>query len=636
MVTLTQAEYRERVHGGWLGQLIGGAVGAPLDGGKQTQEVTGYPEALARSPQGGPCAAPAQEGIDFQFAWLRALQGSGPKLGSQELALAWLRHLRHAHGEYPYAYANFCRDVPSPISGAFDNPFREGAGGLARSVLWGMVTPGDPERAASYAQQDASLDHAGAGVEGAMWLAAMASAAFVESEASRLIEVGLTLLLEEGRVARAVRDVARWHGEHAHWARTRDMLLRAYASEDVRDSTICAGLIALALLHGRGEFGQTLLTAANCGWSTGVACAAAGALLGITLGAGGIPADWRDAVRDEVLAGWGLVGLPSARSGAMVAEHTCEMGRLVVRSQCAGRVQVSEEPSEEASTLAPIEPSAQLRQLAMGSYVTSYRRGPLEIHIDYDGRPTVGYDVPRRLAIGLANVATRSLELQLRISAPSGFVVTTGSGAITVPESGTVSFMVTISAPQEHAQIAVVNPCTLFISVDDGSEHTVPITLLGEALWHAAGPYGDFEQAHAPEQPGILSGDAPLGEDGWQRLSVGEPAVNVLADLAGEKGTYYLGTDLFLPRKRRGRLRVACNDGTKVWLSGQEIFFQHEHRPVSPVSSDEFDVELREGWNRLVVKIAQCSARRFLSVALRDPQGQIVLEAVNTFPRPRS
>ncbi len=41
MVTLTQAEYRERVHGGWLGQLIGGAVGAPLDGRKQTQEGTG-------------------------------------------------------------------------------------------------------------------------------------------------------------------------------------------------------------------------------------------------------------------------------------------------------------------------------------------------------------------------------------------------------------------------------------------------------------------------------------------------------------------------------------------------------------------------------------------------------------------
>jgi hypothetical protein len=212
--------------------------------------------------------------------------------------------------------------------------------------------------------------------------------------------------------------------------------------------------------------------------------------------------------------------------------------------------------------------------------------------------------------------------------------VTTSSGTVTLPESGLVSFTVTISAPQEHAQIAIVNPCTLFLSLEDGSEFTVPIALVGEALWYAAGPYGDFEEAHAPEQPGILAGDMPLDAEGWQGLSVAEPAVNLLADLESEQGTHYLATDLFLPRERRARLRVACNDGTKVWLNGQQVFLQHEHRPVSPLSADEFEVALREGWNRLVIKMAQCSARRFLAAALRDLQGHLLLEALNNFPRP--
>jgi hypothetical protein len=88
-----------------------------------------------------------------------------------------------------------------------------------------------------------------------------------------------------------------------------------------------------------------------------------------------------------------------------------------------------------------------------------------------------------------------------------------------------------------------------------------------------------------------------------------------------------------MPRRRRGRLRVGCNDGTKVWLNGQEIFFQHEHRPVSPLSADEFEVELREGWNRLVVKMAQCSPRRFLSAALKNLDGQMLAEAANTIAR---
>jgi hypothetical protein len=227
----------------------------------------------------------------------------------------------------------------------------------------------------------------------------------------------------------------------------------------------------------------------------------------------------------------------------------------------------------------------------------------------------------------------RSLEVRARLSAPAGFVVTTTSDSITLAEGTTVSFLLTCSAPREHAQTAVVNPCTLFLSVDDGSEVTIPITLVGEALWYAAGPYGDFEEAHAPEQPGILSGDMPLEAEGWERLSVPEPMTNILADLEGEQGTYYLGTDISAPRAQRARLRLGCNDGTKVWLNGQEVFFQHEHRPVSPLSADEFEVELRDGWNRLVVKMAQCSPRRFLSLATKDSQGQMLIEAVNTMPR---
>jgi len=636
MVRLTRAEYRQRVYGGWLGKLIGAAVGAPGDGRRSAaggQGARQYLEALSRAPM------PAQEGSDFQLVWLRALERAGPKISLEELISAWLRHLAHGRGEYPYALANFRRELAPPASGAFENPFREGLGALARAELWGMVAPGDPERAAYYAYQDAMLDHAGAGVEAAIWLAGMASGAFAESQIPRLIEIGLGLVPEEGRVARAVRDVLRWHGDLAHWARTREMLLRAYSSEEVRDSAICAGLIALSLLDGRGDFERTLATAANCGGSTICTCGASGAVLGLALGADAIPAAWREAIPGEVVAGREVRGLPRREGAAMAAERTCEMGRLVIRSECAGRVQLVEAPPEEPNTLAAPEVSALLRQLAMGPYVTCYQRGPVEIRIDYDGPPTIGYDRPRRLPIGLTNVAARSLDLQARVSGPAGFVVTTSADGITLPKGGAVTFVVTISAPREQARIWAVNPCTLFVSLEDGTEATAPITLVGEALWYAAGPYGEFGEAHAPERPEVLSGEAPLEAEGWRRLSVAEPGVNLLAGLEGEQGTYYLASDLWMPRRCRAeaacraRLRVGCNDGTRVWLNGQEVFSQHEHRPVSPRSADEFEVELREDWNRLVIKMAQCSPRRFLSVALKDLDGQLLVESGNTVPR---
>jgi len=629
MITLTEAEYASKVRGGWLGKLMGAGVGQPADGQKQIQEVAGYPAALSQMP------AVSDEGTDFQVVWLRALQSAGPEITTDELMSAWLRHLGHVHGEYPYARANFRRDMPPPVSGVFDNPFREALGALARADLWGMVAPGDPEQAAWFARRDAMVDHAGAGVEAAIWLAGVASAAFAEKDASRLIELGLGLIPPDGRVARAVRDVVRWHGEHANLGRTREMLLRSYSSEDVRDSVVAAGLIALSLLHGRGDFARSVLTAANCGWSSGCTCAATGTLLGLVLGVEGLPAEWRSAARDQLVTGWGVVGLPRSASSGALADQTCELGRLVVRSQCAGRVQLTQEPPEEVTKVAAPEASSFLRLLSMGPYVPSYRRGPLQIQIDYEGRPTIGYDVPRRLAVALSNTANRSLEVQARLSAPAGFVVATTSESITLPEGTTVSFMLTCSAPREHAAISVINPCTLFLSVDDGSEATVPVTLVGEALWYAAGPYGSFDEAHAPEEPRVLSGEMPLRGDGWRELSVAEPAVNLLADLEGEQGTYYLATDVNAPRALRARLRVGCNDGTRVWLNRQEVLQQHEHRPVSALSADEVEVELEEGWNRLVIKMAQCSARRFLSATFKDLHGQVLLEAVNTAPRPR-
>jgi hypothetical protein len=109
--------------------------------------------------------------------------------------------------------------------------------------------------------------------------------------------------------------------------------------------------------------------------------------------------------------------------------------------------------------------------------------------------------------------------------------------------------------------------------------------------------------------------------------------VNVLAGLEGEQGIYYLASDVLMATATRARLRIGCNDGIRAWLNGGEVWYQHEHRPVSPLSADEFDVELREGWNRLVLKMAQCTPRRFLTVAFLDLEGQVLLEAANTEAR---
>jgi ADP-ribosylglycohydrolase len=626
MVTLTADQYRERVYGGWTGKLLGRAAGAPADGQRQPPEVGEYPDALSL-PEVDAC-----EGVSIQRVWLTEILHRGPGLSGEDLARAWMARVDCSAAEYGHACANLRRELLPPLSGVYDNPFRESLGAMARADLWGLVAPGDPGLAAQYALQDASLDHAGAGVAGAVFVAALVSAAFVEADAARLIGATLGLVPKESRVARAVRDVARWHGEFAHWRRTREMLLRAYGSEDVRDSAIASGLLALVLLDGDGDFGRALTVGARCGWSAAFVCGAAGAVIGAAVGLDGLPAAWRE-------AGGAVV---EERLGPL-ANLTCQAGEEVIAAAPGGQVVLSEQPAAEEPRLPQPDPGPVLRAAAMGPYVISLRRGPLEVLVDYETRPTIGYDSPRRLSVRIANRGERSIELRTRVSAPDGFVALTNAEPLTLPEEGDVSFSVSITAPHGNCHLQPVNVCRLLVSVEEQPEIPIPIILVGESQWYAAGPYPSFDEAFEPERPESLAGAAPLGPaEPWRLLSVSEPAVSLLAGLEGDQGTYYLATDLLiapgadsagpmageaLPR-RPGVLRLASNDGVAVWLNGALVLSHHAHRPADPrVGADECAVSFASGWNRLVIKMAQCSPRRFLAISLRDPAGPLLLPA---------
>jgi len=613
MLTLTPAAYRDRIRGGWIGKRLGCAVGAPLDGERRAVEVAEAGELLRGARFG------EWEGEELQRVWLEELRSGGPGLGADDLARAWLERVRLTRQEYGYARANLRRDLLPPVSGVHDNPFRESLGALARAELWGMLAPGDPAAAAEYAWQEAMLDHAGSGVAAAVVLAGLVSAAFADTSPERLVETALRLVARESRVAQVMRDVARWHGELANWRRTREMLLRSYGSEEVRDSSVALGFITLALLDGEGAPGHSLLTAARCGWSTACVCGAVGAVVGVMHGGAALPEEWVSAAAEPV---------------AELVEHTYEVGRAVVETVCDGRAAVQDDPPEEEPRLVPPEAGALLQRMAMGPYVVSFRRAPLQVFVDYEAVPTIGYDQPRRLGLGIVSEAARDVELRPRFVAPEGFVVVGSFAPITLAEEGTVSFSVTLTAPQGQCDIAPANQCVLFLAIEDEPEVAVPITLLGESIWHAAGPFETFDQAYAPQQPNLLTGERGLREEEWQRLSVAEPAINVLAGLEGEQGTYYLASDFLAGGAMAARLRVGCNDGVRAWLNGTEVLSHHEHRPADPrVSADECDVDFAAGWNRLVIKMAQCSPRRFLSVVVRDREGQLLPDLTNTQPR---
>jgi hypothetical protein len=147
---------------------------------------------------------------------------------------------------------------------------------------------------------------------------------------------------------------------------------------------------------------------------------------------------------------------------------------------------------------------------------------------------------------------------------------------------------------------------------------------LGE--WTYAGPYAEADRAyewvheHAfpPEQPGA-------GEVAWRPLrysSTERPWIFDLTRLDRENHRcVYVRTYLWADQDRAARLELGSDDALKAWLNGELV---HEYlgiRPHSP-QQDKASIQLKRGWNELLLKVTQASGGWAFSCAVRGPEGE--------------
>ena len=193
-------EYRDKVYGCWLGKNIGGTLGAPLEGLRHTHALTFYEPVPEKS-------APNDD-LDLQLVWLHMLEEAGTDPSVRTFADYWGRcAARYPWNEYGFFMRNYERGLRPPVAGCFENYFVDEMGAPIRSEIWACLHPGDPQAAARMAWKDAALDHAGGeGMYGEMFWAAVQAAAFVESDPTVLIRIGLSMIPLSSHLGRAVRD----------------------------------------------------------------------------------------------------------------------------------------------------------------------------------------------------------------------------------------------------------------------------------------------------------------------------------------------------------------------------------------------------------------------------------------------
>ena len=152
---------------------------------------------------------------------------------------------------------------------------------------WAMVSPGDPERAASLARRAGSVSHDGEAIYGAQCLAAMEAQAFVERDINCLIDTGLSVIPRDSIIARLIADLRDWHAKDNDWRKTFHRIQDHYGYKDYVGGCHMVpnhALIILGLLYGQGDFQKSLMVCNTCGWDTDCNSGNLGCLLGIRNG----------------------------------------------------------------------------------------------------------------------------------------------------------------------------------------------------------------------------------------------------------------------------------------------------------------------------------------------------------------
>ena len=76
------------------------------------------------------------------------------------------------------------------------------------------------------------------------------------------------------------------------------------------------------------------------------------------------------------------------------------------------------------------------------------------------------------------------------------------------------------------------------------------------------------------------------------------------------------------PHDMRVRMSLGSNDGAKVWVNEKEVFSwcgaAHGGRSAQP-HQDEFEVDLKEGSNQVLVKVENLGGGWQLYLSVRDP-----------------
>lgn len=552
----TLEAYRERVMGCWVGKVVGGTLGQPWEGKAIPYELTYYDPV----PQG----MLANDDLDLQVVWLQRIRETGLPITGFNLATCWRDNINMYPDEYGVARRNFEMGLRPPAMGAYDNGCFAGMGAAIRTELWACLAPGNPELAAHFAREDASMDHAKEGIDAAVFLATVESLAFVESGRAALIQAGLEAIPERSRVARCVRAARKYWQAEGEYKKAFERLNAEFGNQNFTDTPINLGIIALGWLSSEGDHGQALLNAVNCGYDTDCTGATLGAILGL-LEPRGFEEKWLKPVGGDLALSPAITGMAPPRDLDELTEQVVELA-YDVQKYYGGDCLPAPSAPRKFPSVKPRLPAASAPLLKGASAQTSrLAEHPVAVSLEYPFGLRAAPGRAARYRLHFVNTTAKPLAFGCGWETPAGWILDAAEEPPSRLEpgvEGAVELQLTPLPgrwrPFSSRLGVVLDVEGVPIRLEAGLLQTIPWL-----VWKSASP--DLERC--PEPP-----------EESQLIEASEHFIDLDALPDMGEGSWVFQTRFKGYRQNRNQLPmrlVAQTAGrTRLWLNGERI---HEH-----------------------------------------------------------
>ena len=298
---MSRATLEDKVRGGWAGQMIGVAFGAPTEfrsNGKINEvELKWEPDMISNTIH--------QDDLYVEMTFAEVMDRAGLDATTEQYGEMFRDskyRLWHANAG---ARRNLNRGIKAPMSGHPDfNVHANDIDFQIESDFIGLMCPGLPQASNHYADRVGRVMNYGDGLYGGMFFGAMYAAAYFETDPHRVVEQGLLAIPAQSGYARLIRDVLVWHAKDPNdWRQTWQRIEAKWDRDDVCpdgalamfniDARINGAYVVLGLLYGDGDFGKTLEISTRAGQDSDCNPSSAAGILGVMLGYQRIPEKWK-------------------------------------------------------------------------------------------------------------------------------------------------------------------------------------------------------------------------------------------------------------------------------------------------------------------------------------------------------